>query len=156
MRTILCAVSSLALIACGAPVESHDAGCDTTAQTGSGGGAGQTCSNPTGRTCDSAFGLYHLRLVPPAGCTLNNTQGNTLQVMGFDAGAGNVLNHARSMPDPATRMGCDYVFYESEVSQVIDFTYDPACDTLRGRIPCSPCTVDGGAPAVCEVRLEKL
>lgn len=92
-----------------------------------------------GRTCESANGVYVLENTGPAGCKLqaDSPSGYPPRIVtlrSFDAGVGEAQWSDRSSPAEMTRLGCRYVSLYSTSAQDIEFTYDPACDTLTGRV----------------------
>lgn len=135
MRSLLLSSLVSVLFACGAPPE----GCD-----GPDAGAPASCE-PMGRTCDSAFGVYVLETTGPDGCKPTGSP-VTLELLLFDGGVG-AANWPSYSAVPMTRMGCQYVSRFASSSETIEFTYEPACNVLRGRVRLysSACSDGGGA-----------
>lgn len=94
--------------------------------------AGAVQCDAQGRTCDSAFGVFTLTTTGPAGCSTTSLP-RDLVLSTFDGGVGTATWTSQS-PLPITRSGCQYVGRYSASSSMIEFTYDSACNTLRGRV----------------------
>jgi hypothetical protein len=159
MRTISCAGLTLGVLlfeACGAQADGHDGGCST---SGAGGGGGaSTCSNPTGRTCQSAFGQYY-----PTATICGVSHANPTLPSQFSAApdGGLAVTGGYLTNEPVSQRACTFDFravIDEPVGATepndatLEYTYDPACDTLTAH---APCTCDGGA-AVCTVVFSKL
>lgn len=112
------------LSSCGSATCSQDGG---TAHDGGG-----TC-DAKGRTCASAFGVFAIEATGESGCTGPGWP-RSASIGLLDGGVGTIIWDG-TYTNSLTRSDCQYLSrYLSTSSQPIEFTYDPACDVLTGRI----------------------